>query len=77
MRFIILISSCVVCMKYFRFRTVWPDLAKFHPLGKIAQVLGNILGVNLVLGNIWNLPWQIFHAIGQIFNLLNDQILKK
>ena len=43
---------------------VWPDLPKFQHFGKIIIVLGTILGVSLVLENIKNLPWPIFHAIG-------------
>ena len=36
--------------------SVWPDLAKFHHFGKIVWVFGIILGVNLLLDNIFNLP---------------------
>ena len=53
--------------------SVLPDLAKFHHFGKIVKVLGNILSVNLVLGDILNLPWQIFDVIVQIFIFLNGQ----
>ena len=56
---------------------VWPDLAKIHHFGKIVKVLGIILGVNLVLGNIVNLPTMPKYLIGQIFIFLNGQILTK
>ena len=55
---------------------VGPDLAKFHDFGKIVKVVGNILRVWIIVGNILNLPWKIYHAIWQIFISLNRQILK-
>ena len=51
--------------------SVWPDVAKFHHFGKILKLLGNLLRVQLVLGEILNPLWQIFHSIWQIFIVLN------
>ena len=55
---------------------VWGDLAKFRHLGILLKDFGLFLSNYLVFGKIVNLLWQIFHTYGQIFIVLNGQILK-
>ena len=43
----------------------------FSEIFKVSQFLG------FYLGTILKLLWKIFTAIGQIFNVVNDQILSK
>ena len=56
---------------------VWPDLAKFRHLSKNEETFGNILKVYLVLGKVVNSLWDHFYFLGQIFFVVNGQILKK
>ena len=61
------------------FQPVWPDLAKFHHFGNNFKVFGQLLkGLLTIWQNIWrlNLHCQIFYAFGQIYILINGQILK-
>ena len=56
--------------------SVWPDLEKFRLFGKNFLVFGDFKKLYLVLGNILNLLWQIFNAIGQILIVVNGQKMK-
>ena len=49
---------------------------EISPLWQNLKCLGQILGVYLLLGKIFEQLWQIFYAIWQIFAHINDQILK-
>ena len=55
---------------------VCPDLAKFHHVGKLLKVLGNLLRVYLRVGKMLDLLWHILYAIGQIFVDVNGQMLE-
>ena len=46
---------------------MWPDLAKFRHFGNILKALIKFAIVYLVFGQILNLHWQLFYAIGSIF----------
>ena len=52
-------------------------MAKFCHLVRISKSFGHFLSNYLVFGKIVNLLWQIFYTFGQIFIVLNGQILKK
>lgn len=46
---------------------VWPDWAKFCHFSKKLNVLGHFLRVYLVWGKMFDLLWQFFNDLGQIF----------
>ena len=56
--------------------SVWSDLAKFHLFGKYLKIFGKLFKVYLVLGNVFNSLGHTLYAFVQIFNAVNDQILK-
>ena len=47
-----------------RMGAVWPDLAKFHPVGDILKVYGNLISIYLALVFIWSffLYWTNYHC---------------
>ena len=56
-------------------RPVWPDLAKFRHFGTILKVLGAFLMAQLVFGKILMLLLLKFFTIGQVFIVVDGQIL--
>ena len=57
--------------------TVWLDLAKLRHFGNILRVFGQILKASSLFGKILNLFWPKFYTIGQIYTVINGQMLKK
>ena len=62
-------------MSYTTFWSVWPDLATFRHFGTILKVLGKYLKVYLVLGNVLLLFKQKCFTIGQVFIIVDGQVL--
>lgn len=56
---------------------VWPDLPKFGHIWLYFKSLWQYFDVFLVSGRILNLHLQCFYASGQIFVVVNGQILQK
>ena len=56
-------------------QSVWPDLAKCRHFDTILKVLGAFLRVYLACGNFYILLWQKCFAIGQIFIVVDSQIV--
>ena len=56
--------------------SVQPDLAKFRHFGTILKALGKFLMVYLVFGKILIILWQKCFNIGQVFIVVDGQILK-
>ena len=48
---------------------MWPDLAKFHQIGKSLNIFGDLFRVHSVFGKILNIIWEIFWLLGK-FSLL-------
>ena len=63
-------------LSFFHPHKVWPDLAKFRHFGRMLKHFGHFESVHLVFGKILSLFWQICNANGQIFIVVNSQILK-
>ena len=53
-----------------------PDLAKFIHFGKNLEIFGSILKVYLLFGKVVNPLWDNMYSLGQIFIVVNGQILK-
>ena len=60
--------------KRVNFGKVCPDLAKFHQFGFFKKYLTIVY---LAFTKILNLLWQKLYAFGQMFNVVNSQLLKK
>ena len=51
-------------------QTVWPELTKFHHFGKILKGFGYLFRVDLVLGEILSLLWQLIVLLDKNCHIL-------
>ena len=49
---------------------------RFRHFGKKLEVYGNIFKVNFIFVQVLNPFWNNFYALGQVFIVVNGQILK-
>ena len=73
-----LFCHCWCLFSYWIIRTspVWPDLEFFGPLDKNLKIVGDIAWLYLILGNILSYFGKFCLLLGNIFIIVNVQILK-
>ena len=73
-------GQALISLVWWRFvagRAVVTRFGENLPLRQNFEKIGKFYMVYLEFGNIFNLLWPIFYAIGQIFIVINGQTLKK